>query len=376
MGLSDNLEAFWKLDEASGSRADSSGNGRTLTDNNTVTQATGKVGNAAQFTAANSEYLSRADEAGLSFGNNVSFSISVWVYGDTWTGAQREIINKNTTEWRLRISNAGRPIFSLPGSTLTHSATLSLATWYHIVAWYDAVADVSGMAINDGTPETTADATGATDGTNELRVGRLGTAYFDGRIDALGIWRRVLTAAEITQLYNSGSGLEHPFGVAYTKELSETLSLSDARQLAIGVTLSEALSTADAGVRSIGYLLSDSMTLSDAAIRATGHALSESLSLTDAMVRAAGKVLAEVLSLEETRTIAIARSVADSLVLQDARAFALARSLSDSLTIDDAVAASILKLMVAYVGQGPALSHLVASELRTTLIASRTRGGE
>lgn len=373
MGLSDNLEAFWKLGEASGSRADSSGNSRTLTDNNSVGQATGKVGNAAQFNAASSRYLSAADAAWCSFGNE-SFTVAGWIYLDS-AGAEAAVLGKNT-EWRCTVTTGRRPRLVLPSTSLSYSAALSLSTWYFVVWQYDAAADLIRIGVNNGTPETAADSTGATDGTNELRVGRQGSAYFDGRIDALGIWRRVLSAAEITQLYNSGNGLEYPFGAAYTKELSETLSLSDARQLAIGVTLSEALSTADAGVRSIGHFLGESIALSDAAIRATGHALSESLAITDAMVLAAGKVLAEVLSLEDARTIAIARSVADSLVLSDARAFALARSLSDSLTLDDAVAAAILKLMVAYVGQGPALSHLAASELRTTLIASRTRGGE
>lgn len=46
------LIAHWKLDEASGTRNDSHGTNH-LTDNNTVTTATAKLGtNAAQFTAA------------------------------------------------------------------------------------------------------------------------------------------------------------------------------------------------------------------------------------------------------------------------------------------------------------------------------------
>ncbi len=42
MALLDNLVSYYKLDEASGNRADSQG-GLTLTDNNTVTQAVGQV---------------------------------------------------------------------------------------------------------------------------------------------------------------------------------------------------------------------------------------------------------------------------------------------------------------------------------------------
>jgi hypothetical protein len=34
----------------------------------------------------------------------------------------------------------------------------------------------------------------------------------DGQMDEVGIWRRALTPAEITALYNSGTGLSYPFG--------------------------------------------------------------------------------------------------------------------------------------------------------------------
>ena len=52
IALSTNLVAYYRLTEASGSRADSSGNGYTLTDNNTVGSRAGKVGaNAALFAA-------------------------------------------------------------------------------------------------------------------------------------------------------------------------------------------------------------------------------------------------------------------------------------------------------------------------------------
>ena len=74
--LTTSLIAHWNLDEASGTRVDAKG-GNDLTDNNTVTQATGIVSNAGQFTAANSEYLSIADNAALSTGD-IDFTIPLW----------------------------------------------------------------------------------------------------------------------------------------------------------------------------------------------------------------------------------------------------------------------------------------------------------
>lgn len=36
-------------------------------------------------------------------------------------------------------------------------------------------------------------------------------AYHDGRLDGIGIWKRVLTAQERTELYHGGVGLQYPF---------------------------------------------------------------------------------------------------------------------------------------------------------------------
>lgn len=65
----DNILAYWELDEASGTRFDSSPNANHLTDNNTVGQITTAIGDAADFERSNNEYLSRAsaDLTGLKF---------------------------------------------------------------------------------------------------------------------------------------------------------------------------------------------------------------------------------------------------------------------------------------------------------------------
>ena len=34
--------------------------------------------------------------------------------------------------------------------------------------------------------------------------------YYNGMIDEVGIWNRILTATEVTELYNSGSGKQYP----------------------------------------------------------------------------------------------------------------------------------------------------------------------
>lgn len=217
------LVAYWKLDEASGARADSAGSSN-LSDVNTVTQAVGKVANAAQFTAANSECLNIASNAALSMGD-IDFTIALWVYFDA-LGADRALVAKynsfgTTRDYMVKFitgSNRFQFIVSPDGSA---DATVSAnsfgapttATWYFIVAWHNATANTINIQINDGTVDSAAHATGVFASSAAFRLGARadGIQFHDGRLDEVGIWKRVLTSAERTALYNGGSGVTYPF---------------------------------------------------------------------------------------------------------------------------------------------------------------------
>jgi hypothetical protein len=90
--LSSGLVGYWKLNESSGTRADSSGDAYTLSDWNTVTSNPGKFGNAGQFTRANSESLYVADNANLSMTGD--YTVSGWFYQDTTTSGDRALFGK------------------------------------------------------------------------------------------------------------------------------------------------------------------------------------------------------------------------------------------------------------------------------------------
>ena len=221
-----NLVAYWKLDETSGSRADSAGT-NTLTDNNTVTAAAGKIGNAGQFTAASSEYLDIADNAALSMGN-IDFTMWAWVYLDSEV-SDRSIIGKwgssgalaaleyelgyssSSDRFRFRVADG---IITLGSVSANNFGAITTATWYFVVGYHDAAGDVIGISVNDGAANTTAYSAGVLNGANRFALGRAGEFngnYWNGRIDEVGVRKQLLTATERTSLYNNGNGLSYPF---------------------------------------------------------------------------------------------------------------------------------------------------------------------
>lgn len=230
MALIDNLIAYWKLDETSGDRADSHGS-NTLVDNNTVGSATGKINSGADFETSANEFLSIIDNTDLSTGD-IDFSMSVWVNieSNSTSGNSRYIIGKHgssgnfsyglhlnnqagTIRFRFLISSNGTALAIVTANNLGAPST---ATWYHIVAWHDSVNNLIGITVNDGTPNTSSHTTGCFDNTSPFNLGTINDTAsncFDGIIDEVGFWKKVLTPSEITQLYNSGAGLAYPFSV-------------------------------------------------------------------------------------------------------------------------------------------------------------------
>lgn len=214
--------AFWNLEEIAGaSRFDPIG-GNTLASTNTVGQALGKTGFAAQFNSASVRSLSIADNAALSMGD-IDFTLSCWVYFDS-LAADQYIVSKwrqtgNLREYAIRYSQSAnflQFVCSATGSAVSVSRNFttlgapSTGTWYHLVAWHDSVNNTVNVSGNGGATDSTSYSSGVVDSTAAFRLGARDDAadFTDGRIDAVGVWKRVLTSAERTALYNSGNGLQ------------------------------------------------------------------------------------------------------------------------------------------------------------------------
>jgi hypothetical protein len=215
------IDAYWKMDETSGPRIDSAGS-NNLTDNNTVGSAIGKIGNAASFVAANSEYLS---SGGAALALTGSYSISVWVrFTSTATsiilGKYNDGANKG---YALRISSGilqlrhvsqGSTEGGFIANTIDSPSTYNDGNWHHVVMQFE-VGVGSSLYVNNtliGTDNTTTAAIASY--TQGFRIGAQFAGpprYYSGDIDEVGIWSQVLTVSEISDLYNLGSGITYPF---------------------------------------------------------------------------------------------------------------------------------------------------------------------
>jgi hypothetical protein len=205
------LAAYWKLDDLTWLDSVGSAN---LTNNGSVTVGTPKLGaGSAEFDGSN--YLSATSTSDLQSG--AAFTIACWVKPVILSGS-RGIVYKggasssSTIEYLLTIISGDVWFFVNSDTSSARVSGITTTEWWFIVAYYDGQPNIriqseSGTLLTDTGPTITQSPT-----TNPFEIGRYrGANYYDGLIDEIGIWKRLFTSGEISDLYNGGSGLSYPF---------------------------------------------------------------------------------------------------------------------------------------------------------------------
>ncbi len=217
--LDSGLAGYWKLDETTGSSAlDASTNSNhgTLTNMENGDWVAGQIGNGLDFDGSN-EYVTLGSPSTL---DDIDYiTICAWVNPDTITNDPRIYAKTDSSGLNgtgLNLSNASNSLEFRRGSAgasasrwNTQSSTVTTGAWQHLCATYEATGDTSDpkMYIN-GVPqtitETTAPSGAATsDASYDAIIGNRSDAArpFDGRIDEVRIYNRILSSDEIVQLY-------------------------------------------------------------------------------------------------------------------------------------------------------------------------------
>lgn len=227
----DTPSTAWSFDETSGTgTTDRSGNGNTgtLTGAGTTRTTTGRPNGAVAFNASTSNAVTGA----AAITPNAAFTVSAWARLDgTAAAGQHSVVSQSavhTSGFNLKGESANKWQFTMSRSDIdsavldraTSTTDINVDAWNHVVAVYDPSASPQmKLYVNDvlaGTAtHTTVMAT-----TGSLQVGRswfntANTDAFDGQIDEVRTYRRVLTAAEIDLLYTGGTpGAEAPMTAA------------------------------------------------------------------------------------------------------------------------------------------------------------------
>ena len=219
--LWDGLQAYYTADNTPN---DALGNfNGTLT--NGATYGTGIINNGFSFDGVN-DYVDLGNN--LDFDGSTPFSFNVWM---NQTSAQAaSLISKKGgastyTGYRIAITS-NRQIQVLFNSDFTTNDRLQITTGTNsftigvfnmITVTYDGSKNTSGISVYvDGTSisfSTNANSlTGSISNSTTAKVGAfvVGSQYFNGILDEVGVWNKELSSSEVTELYNSGAGKQYP----------------------------------------------------------------------------------------------------------------------------------------------------------------------
>ncbi len=215
VNLSWGLVGSWAFEEGTGTTtADASGLGGDGTLVNSVQWAPGKVGNALTFSGSQS-YVRVANFPTLTS----AVTASVWIY-PTGPGSDASytggiIVNKEG-EWEFARFPDGTIRYCLanasPGWNWQNSGYVApLNQWTHVVFVYSSQEGVFKVYANGALVHSRAGSGTIGDVTtsmNELWIGGrpANNQFFNGKIDEVRVFDFVLNAAEISALFNAGSG--------------------------------------------------------------------------------------------------------------------------------------------------------------------------
>lgn len=210
------ITAYWTLDEASGNRADATGNGHTMVPTNAPGSVAGKIGNALSCVAASVQYLTCAD-AGLPASATDSWSVAGW-FNPTGTGDG--LLFQVGTGNNQEIYFDGSRIYRYPDLNILAGTIGAWNFFAYTLASTGANAGTEtlylGNALNNPTLLTatrTSPALPAASGT-PVAIGAQngGGLPWHGGIDELGYWKGIcLTASQVNSLFNGFVGRTYPF---------------------------------------------------------------------------------------------------------------------------------------------------------------------
>ena len=202
-----------------------------------------KINNGAVFASASSKNFSRASASALVPAS--SLTVSAWVYLASNNGEAivskgnigvllRPLRVRDKRDQRALVLLVQRIERGLGGWSIGHRASI---LWYHVAVTFNAGSVAFYVnGVQQGTTQSAVVSSLNQSDTNSFFAGAYSTnggttanaAFFDGKMDEVGIWSRARSATEVSQLYNGGAGRSYQFTPEVTEGSGQNEAVANA----------------------------------------------------------------------------------------------------------------------------------------------------
>ena len=186
------------------------GNNGTITG---TTKTIGKLGQALSFNGSGDITIGDPSSGVLDFGTSQAFSVSLWVNLND-TGIFNPLFSKTGSDvsqgYAMSFDSAALTMYvndAVDRCDWSFSSGVAAGTWYNIV-WTVTGARQSSVYINGNLQDShNCSLSDDLSNSDDFSLGYMysgGNQYFSGKIDDVRIYNRILSSAEITNLYTLG----------------------------------------------------------------------------------------------------------------------------------------------------------------------------
>lgn len=149
------------------------------------------------------DYMDVGNDSSLSISG--ALSISAWIYADSLSGYPMFLSKRASGSGHAYqfYSNIGKLNYN-NGTIVQSSGSLTLSSWNHIAVTFNGAGAVV-FYINGSSAGTATAASSNPTNSGSVSIGRAYNGnYFNGKIDEISFFNSVLSASNISDIYNSG----------------------------------------------------------------------------------------------------------------------------------------------------------------------------